>query len=77
MRTELARGRTALALIRTGLAFLTLGIALFRLFGPSLWSLFDAALVLASLGITSAGIRSYLKVMRATTDIEQRLESTG
>jgi len=74
LRTELARGRTALALIRTGLAFLTLGIALFRLFGPSLWSLFDAGLVLASLVMTVVGIRSYARVVRTTADLDRRLE---
>jgi uncharacterized membrane protein YidH (DUF202 family) len=47
-RTELAKGRTSLALIRTGLAFLTLGITFFRYFGISMWTFFDAALVLFS-----------------------------
>jgi uncharacterized membrane protein YidH (DUF202 family) len=77
MRTELARGRTALALIRTGLAFLTLGVGLFRLFGPSLWSIFDAALVMGSLIVTTVGIRNYLAVMRATARLEKALDSSG
>jgi uncharacterized membrane protein YidH (DUF202 family) len=77
LRTELARGRTALALIRTGLAFLTLGVGLFRLFGPSLWSLFDAALVLGSLVMTMAGIRSYARVLRTQRKLDEALESSG
>ncbi len=75
LRTELARGRTALALIRTGLAFLTLGIGLFRLFGPSLWSIFDAALVIGSLVMTMAGIRSYTRAQRTQRKLDEALES--
>ena len=75
MRTELARGRTALALIRTGLAFLTLGVGLFRFFGPSPWSVFDAALVIGSLVVTTVGARSYVKVMRATAKLQETLDA--
>lgn len=63
LRTELARGRTHLALIRTGLAFLTIGLTLFRLFGVSIWSIFDAALVVASLVMVGFGVRGVSRVM--------------
>ncbi|MFZ0429792.1 MAG: DUF202 domain-containing protein [Acidobacteriota bacterium] len=68
-RTELARERTYLALIRTGLAFLILGISLFRYFGPSLWSLFDGALVMASFFMVAFGLKGY----RRARNSERRL----
>jgi uncharacterized membrane protein YidH (DUF202 family) len=68
-RTELARGRTYLALTRTGLAFFTLGITLLRLFGVSIWTVFDGSLLLVSLFMIIWGVRGF----RRTQLAEQRL----
>jgi len=73
MRTALARGRTYLALIRTGLAFLTLSIGLFRFFGVSWWSLFDGALAVGSLAMTTAGLSGYWHSTRVLKALENRL----
>lgn len=70
VRTELARGRTYLALIRTGLALLALSVALFRLFGPSLWSIFDIALGLGSLSMTFVGLFGYWRTSRFIKALE-------
>ena len=72
MRTELAWGRTYLALIRTGLAGVVLGISFFRYFGVSLWSVFDAALALASVGLVMWGGRGFRRTMRrlSVLDVE-------
>jgi len=59
IRTALAQGRTYLALIRTGLAFLSIAIAFFRMFGPSLWSVFDGLLAVGSIVMTAAGLAGY------------------
>jgi uncharacterized membrane protein YidH (DUF202 family) len=68
-RTELARGRTFLAIIRTGLGFLALGLTLFRYFGVSRWSVFDAALVLLSVAMVVYGSLGY----RRAYLIDQRI----
>lgn len=75
LRTELARGRTYLALTRTGLAFLTLGVGLMRFFGLSWWSLFDVALIIASVGATGVGLRGYLTANRSTRQLDRMLAS--
>ena len=73
MRTELANGRTYLALVRTGLTFLTLSIALFRMFGPSWWSVFDGLLALGSLAMTAVGLTGYWHSHRAVRALEGRI----
>jgi uncharacterized membrane protein YidH (DUF202 family) len=69
-RTELARGRTYLALIRTGLAFFTIAIFLFRQFGVSWWTAFDASIAAASLAATAVGIFGYKRTMHTTKNLD-------
>jgi len=69
-RTELARGRTYLALIRTGLAFFTIAIFLFRQFGVSWWTAFDASIAAASLAATAVGIFGYKRTVHATKNLD-------
>lgn len=74
MRTELARGRTYLALMRTGLAFVTIAIFLFRQFGISWWTAFDATMAAASVAATLVGIVGYRKTVLATRHLDLRAE---
>ncbi|MEJ2364337.1 MAG: DUF202 domain-containing protein [Deltaproteobacteria bacterium] len=69
-RTELARGRTYLALIRTGLAFFTIAIFLFRQFGVSWWTAFDASIAAASVAATVVGLIGYKRTMHATKHLD-------
>jgi uncharacterized membrane protein YidH (DUF202 family) len=69
-RTELARGRTYLALIRTGLAFFTIAIFLFRQFGVSWWTAFDASIAAASLAATAVGIFGYKRTVHTTKNLD-------
>ena len=69
-RTELARGRTYLALIRTGLAFFTIAIFLFRQFGVSWWTAFDASIAAASLAATAVGIFGYQRTVHTTKNLD-------
>ena len=68
-RTALAKARTALALIRTGLAFLAIGLTLFRIFGITMWSFFDAGLIIFSSLMVYFGTRGY----RRSRAMEDRL----
>ncbi len=72
-RTELARERTHLAFVRTGLALLTFGVVLFRYFGVSWWSIFDAVLVLGSSALVAAGTSGYFKAHRRVRTLENLL----
>ena len=72
VRVELARGRTQLALIRTGLAFLTLAVFLFREFGVSWWTAFDATMGVASVAATIIGIIAYTRTRRATRRLDTK-----
>lgn len=74
IRTFWAKGRTDLALIRTGLAFLSLSITLFRIFGITWWSVFDASLALASSVMTGAGIVGYMRAKRAIRILEPQVQ---
>jgi hypothetical protein len=69
-RTELARGRTYLALIRTGLAFFTIAIFLFRQFGVSWWTAFDASIAAASVAATAVGLIGYKRTMHTTKQLD-------
>jgi uncharacterized membrane protein YidH (DUF202 family) len=69
-RTELARGRTYLALIRTGLAFFTIAIFLFRQFGVSWWTAFDASIAAASLAATAVGLIGYKRTVHTTRNLD-------
>ena len=69
-RTELARGRTYLALIRTGLAFFTIAVFLFRQFGVSWWTAFDASIAAASLAATAVGIFGYKRTVHTTKNLD-------
>lgn len=71
-RTELARGRTYLALIRTGLAFFTIAIFLFRQFGVSWWTAFDASIAAASVAATAVGIFGYKRTVHTTKNLDLR-----
>jgi uncharacterized membrane protein YidH (DUF202 family) len=71
-RTELARGRTYLALIRTGLAFITISVFLFRQFGVSWWTAFDASIGAASVAATAVGLIGYKRTVHATRDLDLR-----
>ena len=46
-------------MIRTGLAFLAIGMSLFRYFGLSVWTIFDGALVVMSIGLVIYGGKGY------------------
>ena len=69
-RTELARGRTYLALIRTGLAFFTIAIFLFRQFGVSWWTAFDASIAAASVAATAVGLIGYKRTVHTTKHLD-------
>ena len=71
-RTELARGRTYLALIRTGLAFFTIAIFLFRQFGVSWWTAFDASIAAASVAATAVGLIGYKRTVQAAKHLDLR-----
>lgn len=73
VRTALAQGRTYLALIRTGLAFFSIAVAFYRMFGPSLWSVFDGLLAVGSLAIAGAGLVGYRRAMRDVNSLRHDL----
>lgn len=70
-RTELAKGRTYLAVIRTGLAFLTVGLTLFRYFGVSSWTVFDAALIAGSSLMIYFGLTGFRRTRLAETRLSR------
>lgn len=72
VRTELARGRTYLALIRTGLAFVTLAVFLFREFGVSWWTAFDAGMGIASTVGLVVGLIGYIRTRRVIKHLDIR-----
>lgn len=74
-RTHLARGRTSLALVRTGLAILVFGLALLRYFDFSLWSIFDAGLAVAGVGLVVRGMKGYLASSRLDKRCQEALVS--
>ena len=73
-RTEQSRERTDLSVVRTGLALLTVGTSLFRYFGPSVWSVFDGGLVLASLFMVYYGVRGYRQAKAGERRLDEILE---
>lgn len=68
-RTLYARGRTGLAFIRTGVSFAGLGLGLIGYFGPGLFTILDAALVIAGLLMTTDGVRWYAPVRKELSEI--------
>ncbi len=65
IRTSLARGRTGLAILRTGLSFVTIAIVLYRVFGPGLVSVLEAALTLTGAAMVVEGLRWYVAARRS------------
>ncbi len=68
-RTIYARARTGLAFIRTGVSLAGLGLGFVGYFGVSLFTIIDAALVLAGLMLVVDGVLWYMPVRKEQAEL--------
>ena len=68
-RTIYSRARTGLAFIRTGVSFAGLGLGLLQYFGFSVFSVFDAMLVVAGIFLIVDGFLWYMPVRKEQSEI--------